>query len=69
MNTEHYIGILAVKDSLIEKLHGTIGTLEANLKVRIEYEKELSAKLMDALDELKVYYEKDARLLYQNLEE
>ncbi len=30
---------------------------------------ELSAKLMDALDELKVYYEKDARLLYQNLEE
>ena len=69
MNTEHYIGILAVKDSLIEKLHGTIGTLEANLKVRIEYEKELSAKLMDALDELKVYYEQDARLLYQNLEE
>lgn len=69
MNTEHYIGILAVKDSLIEKLHGTIGTLEKNLKVRIEYEKELSAKLMDALDELKVYYEKDARLLYQNLEE
>ena len=69
MNTEHYIGILAVKDSLIEKLHGRIGTLEKNLKVRIEYEKELSAKLMDALDELKVYYEKDARLLYQNLEE
>ena len=69
MNTEHYIGILAVKDSLIEKLHGTIGTLEKNLKVRIEYEKELSAKLMDALDELKVYYEKDARLLYQNLAE
>ena len=69
MNTEHYIGILAVKDSLIEKLHGTIGTLEKNLKVRIEYEKELSAKLMDALDELKVYYEKDARLLYQILEE
>ncbi len=69
MNTEHYIGILAVKDSLIEKLHGTIGTLEKNLKMRIEYEKELSAKLMDALDELKVYYEKDARLLYQNLEE
>ena len=69
MNTEHYIGILAVKDSLIEKLHGTIGTLEKNLKLRIEYEKELSAKLMDALDELKVYYEKDARLLYQNLEE
>ncbi len=69
MNTDHYIGILAVKDSLIEKLHGTIGTLEKNLKMRIEYEKELSAKLMDALDELKVYYEKDARLLYQNLEE
>ena len=69
MNTDHYIGILAVKDSLIEKLHGTVGTLEKNLKMRIEYEKELSAKLMDALDELKVYYEKDARLLYQNLEE
>ncbi len=45
MNTEHYIGILAVKDSLIEKLHGTIGTLEQNLKMRIEYEAELKEQL------------------------
>ena len=60
MNTDeidHYISILAIKDSLIEKLHDRIGELEANLKARIGYEEELVEKLEEAEYQLNLRFE------------
>jgi|TARA_Y100000310_G_C20678833_1_gene814672 hypothetical protein len=56
MNTEHYINILAIKDSLIEKLHDRIGELEANLAERVAYEKDLK-KQIERLQEYEWLYD------------
>ncbi len=75
MNTDHYISILAVKDSLIENLHETIGRLKLNLKERVVYELELKKTVVELErrnahheKQLQVFIDYDTKLLEEEAE-